>query len=178
MYVIILIIFVIIIMVYYFIALRKRNRKPEFILYDTDSESIAKSIAELKWKYKIDKLLPEHLLFAILNKPGDELNNFFSGQRIDIEEIKKDLSTLFEKRVIIDREMNDKVSIGKYLEEIIDNINKRKYTRITPPLLFESLLLKIINSKDSIYEISREVLRKKRISPEYLLLEIQNILNK
>jgi ATP-dependent Clp protease ATP-binding subunit ClpA len=173
--VVILLLLLAFIVYFYFSTRKKGNRKSDFPFYDIESEYIAKSIAELKWKYNIEELLPEHLLYSIVDKPGKVLHKILSKQRIEIEGIKEDLTCLFEKR---DSKEKEKIFIGKYLEVIIDNINKRNYSRISPTLMFESLLVKIVNTNDSVYDNSRNIFQKNNVSPDKLLLEIQNYLDK
>ncbi len=175
---VILLLLVIIGLTYYFSDSRKKNRKPEFNLFDAESELIAKTIAEIKWKYNIEELLPEHLLFALLDKPGTILFSLFSEQRINIKEVKKDLASVFEKENTKELDRNENINIGKYLAEIIENVNKRNLTRITPMLLFESLLSRIINSRDNVYDISRSAFQKNNVSPDKLLQVITKVLDK
>jgi ATP-dependent Clp protease ATP-binding subunit ClpA len=156
-----------------------QKRKANSPYLDLEVKDVAKAATELKAKYEYKELLPEHLLWALFDQPGHELNHFLYQHKLDPLEGKKVLEEMFaNKHVNKGQTLVDQPYVSKHVKEIINQagINKvrRKVRKVTPIDLFEALLEALVSSDESIFDETKSFMKLVGVSSESMLKQLRN----
>lgn len=154
------------------------NRKKH---YSSDALEIINNTANLKIKYGFDELLPEHLLWALLDNPERDLLQFFTQQGINNNELKRLIEEKIKNSLATNPFPNiPKTKIHESIYYIIDRAGERvimqRLRKIRAIDIFDSLLTEMTTSNEKVYDISNASMRLLGYSTKELLTEMRQYL--
>ena len=163
---------------------RKRglSSATQFDAFDHDAIAAATAAGNLMRRFDFDELLPQHLLWALLDKPGKLLAGAWQAQHIDQVQAKMALEGMFVSAHLIPSPSTaPETIVSQEVKRIIDQAKicatARFSSQIAPIDICQALLERAIASPPGEYREVKVILQQADVMPASLVKSIREVVD-